>query len=284
MWLAAVCGPRGRRLQRGATLAFLIGTVGCSSLPPPKYPIADAQQLLLRHELTSKDVQGIRAEARVDQRGAEGRVRGTVLMFVERTGRVRFDVMTQFGPIAILTSDGARFAYSDLRQTRYMTGETCPRNIARLLGVPLSAQDTAHFLLGGTPVIEFRTSALRWNDDGYYTATLTGARGERQELDFELDPSDRERPASEQRLSLLRTELYDASGDRVWRVSYADLRRVDGGSAHVRMPFSVRVEQTASRSDTLVRFKEIKVNPAFRDEIFVQSPSPSMQQEEASCD
>lgn len=268
--------------------ALLLGVavlaVGCSSLPPPKFPIRDPKQLLQRHELTSKDVQGIRAEARVDQRGAEGRVRGTVLMFVERTGRVRFDVMTQFGPIAILTSDGARFAYSDLRQNRYLTGETCPRNIARLLGVPLSAQDTAHFLLGGTPVIEFQTSTLRWNDDGYYTVTLKGTRGERQELDLELDPSDRERPPAQQRLSLLRTELYDASGDRVWRVSYADLRLVDGGAAHVRMPFSVRVEQTASRSDTLVRFKEIKVNPALRDEIFVQTPSPALEQEEASCD
>ncbi|MCG8555331.1 MAG: hypothetical protein MJD61_08600, partial [Proteobacteria bacterium] len=54
-------------------------------------------------------VRGLQAEARVDQRGTEGRVRGTVWMFVERPSRVRFDVMTQFGPASVLTSDGRVF-------------------------------------------------------------------------------------------------------------------------------------------------------------------------------
>ena len=107
----------------------------------------------------------MRAEARVDQRATGGRIKGTVLMFVEQSGRVRFDVMTQFGPIAILTSDGAHFAYSDLREKRYLSGETCPENIARLLGVPLSAQETARFLLGGTPVLEYTKAELTHTDD-----------------------------------------------------------------------------------------------------------------------
>jgi hypothetical protein len=55
--------------------------------------------------------------------------------------RLRFDAMTQFGPAAILTSDGQRFAYSDLRSRRFLTGETCERNIARFLEI-LSEHDT----------------------------------------------------------------------------------------------------------------------------------------------
>lgn len=256
----------------------------CHSLPPPAYPIQSAEQVLERNAQSARALLGIRAEARVDQRGSQGRVRGTVLMFVERTGRVRFDVMTQFGPIAILTSDGARFGFADLREKRFMTGETCPANIARLLGVPLSATDTAHFLLGGSPLLQSVKSSTRWNDDGYYTVTLTGPKGERQELDLELDPQDRDKPPAEQRLALLRTELFDARGERVWRVSYSDLRRVESGGVQLRLPFSVQVEQTASRSDTLVRFKEMAINPAFRDAIFTQEPLPGMQLEEASCD
>ena len=51
-----------------------------------------------------------RGDARVDRRDAEGRIRGTVLMILERPDRVRFDAMTQFGPAAVLTSDGETFA------------------------------------------------------------------------------------------------------------------------------------------------------------------------------
>lgn len=269
----------------GLIVWLALAAAGCGGgFPAPKYPFPDAPQLLARHDVLASTPNGIRAEARVDQRGNQGRVRGTVLMFVERTGRVRFDVMTQFGPVAILTSDGTQFAFSDLREKRYLTGETCPKNIARLLGVPLSAADTAHFLLGGTPILVYTTSSVRWNEDGYYTAVLRGAHGERQELDFELDPADVTQPPGTQRIALLRTELFDPKGVRVWRVSYSDLNVVTDGQTRLRLPYTVRVEQTASRSDTLVRFKELKLNPTFSDEIFTQTPRPGMVDEEASCE
>ena len=271
--------------MRAGLFVAALALVGCAgSMPAPKYPMTDAKQLLARHELLSSQLNGIRAEARVDQRGDQGRVRGTVLMFVERSGRVRFDVMSQFGPIAILTSDAIRFAYADMREKRFLTGETCPNNISRLLGVPLTAAETAHFLLGGTPIIEHAKSSLRWNDDGFYTAVLYGPKGERQELDFELDAGDAGAQPADQRIALLRTELFDSKGVRVWRVSYADLQAVSDGKVKVRLPFTVHVEQTASKSDTLVRFKELKVNPTFTDEIFSQSPRPGMLEEEASCE
>lgn len=274
---------RFSRFLAGVLVA--LAAVGCTgNLPAPKYPFADAPALLARHDKIASGINGIRAEARVDQRGNQGRVRGTVLMFVERSGRVRFDVMTQFGPVAILTSDGEHFAFSDLREKRYMTGLTCPQNIARLLGVPLSAADTAHFLLGGTPVLVYTTSSVKWNDEGYYTMVLRGVKGERQELDFELDPADANLPPDQQRVALLRTELFDAKGDRIWRVSYSDLQVVTSGETRVRLPYTVRVEQTASKSDTLVRFKELKLNPTASDEIFVQTPRPGMTEEEALCD
>lgn len=276
---------RGAFSAVGLYLSFALAAVGCGSgLPAPKYPFANGDQLLARHDSLFRELNGIRAEARVDQRGSQGRVRGTVLMFVERNGRVRFDVMTQFGPVAILTSDAENFAFSDLREKKYLTGLTCPRNIARLLGVPLSAADTAHFLLGGTPVLVSTSSEVKWNSAGYYTLILHGVKGEHQELDFQLDPGDTDRQPGEQRLSLLRTELFDPKGDRIWRVSYADLQVVTSGQTRLRLPYTVRVEQTASKSDTLVRFKELKLNPTFSDEIFVQEPRPGMTEEEASCD
>ncbi len=257
---------------------------GCISVAQPRYPLLDAATALGRRDATTAALSSIRAEARVDQRGPTGRIRGTVLMFVERAGKVRFDVMTQFGPVAILTSDRERFAFADLREHRYLTGATCPNNIARLLGVPLSVEDTSHFLLAGTPIIVFQQSSLHWERDGFYRAVLSAQSGAQQELDLAVYPADVALPTSRQRLYLLRSELFAPGGRRVWRVTYQDYAAVLLGREHVLLPMRVRVEQSASASDTLIHFKEIVLNPRIPEEAFLQTPRPGMQEEEATCE
>jgi outer membrane lipoprotein-sorting protein len=258
--------------------------VACGTIPRPTYPQTDAATALARREATTAGLLSIRAEARVDQRGRQGRVRGTVLMFIERAGRVRFDVMTQFGPIAILTSDRQRFAFADLREGRYLTGATCPQNIARLLGVPLSVDETSRFLLAGTSLIDYQKSQVSWNADGFYRLSLLSVAGERQELDLGIYPQDVKLPAAQQRLYLLRSERWSAAGKSEWRVTYTDHKAVRLGGAQVLVPFRVRVEQARSASDTLVHFKDVAFNPQIPEGAFTQSPRPGMQQEEASCE
>src|SRR5688572_27303436 len=133
---------------------------GCSGASCPTHPHPSADSALRAHRALRSPALAIRAEARVDQRGRDGRIRGTVLMFIERPENVRFDAMTQFGPAAILTSDGTGFALTDLRENRYLVGQTCPRNIARLLGIPLAGSEVTRLLLGDTPFIEHDGESL----------------------------------------------------------------------------------------------------------------------------
>jgi len=267
-----------------ATILAAATLPACAGSLRPTNPIRDAQEALARRAATSEGLTSMRAEARVDQRADSGRIRGTVLMFVEDSGRVRFDVMTQFGPIAVLTSDGAQFAYSDLREKRFLSGETCPQNIARLLGVPLSAQETARFLLGGTPVLEHVAAELKLTDEGHYLLRLKGAEGARQELELSVYPADRELPPAKQRLALVRSELWGERGVHVWRVSYADLSPHKLNGRELLVPMRVRIEQSAQSSDTLVQFKTIAQNPHIPDDAFVQTPRPGMQEEIAPCE
>jgi hypothetical protein len=253
-------------------------------LPAPAYPIADARVALEREAATSADVHAIRAEARVDQRGREGRVRGTVLMFVERGERVRFDVMTQFGPVAILTGDRERFAYADFREKRYLTGATCPQNIARLLGVPLSVEEASRFLVGSTPLIAATRKEVVWDNDGFYRVTLSAADGQRQVLHLGVYDADRKLPAAQQRLYLRSSELHGANGRTLWRVSYAEHVPVVAGSGKVLVPMRVHVERPDADTDTLIKFKDIKLNPSIPEGAFTQAPRPGMTTEEASCD
>jgi hypothetical protein len=276
--------------RAGGALSTLLATcvwlgTACSSLPRPLYPLRDARQALQRRDASIATLNAVRAEARVDQRAQRGgRIRGTVLMFVERSGRVRFDVMTQFGPVAILTSDGTRFGFADFRENRYLTGDTCPANIARLLGVPLSAADTARFLLGGTPVVALGTAEMRSSDSGAYLLVLRSPDGQRQELDLAVYPADLQLPPERQRLYLLRSELFSASGARIWRVTYDEVEPLGSGPTALLMPRKVRIEQAASNSDTLVHFKDIALNPQIPDDVFVQSARAGMSEEEVSCE
>ena len=123
------------------------------------------------------------------QWGDRGRIRGTVLMFLERPNRVRFDVMTQLGPAAVLTSDGDTFQLSDLREGAFLHGPTCPENIARLLGISVDAENVLRVLdssgspLAGAKVALYRAVSRegyveKLIDDEPDVVNLTDAAGE----------------------------------------------------------------------------------------------------------
>jgi hypothetical protein len=269
-----------RRTRLRAALAAAL-FVGCAGVPAPREPYTDAARAIRAHDERRASLHAIRAEARVDQRGRSGRVKGTVFMLVDRSSRLRFDAMTLFGPVAILTADAERFAYTDLREQRFVTGATCPENIARLVGIPMTVEQATLTLLGGTFVVAHDEEELLWNDDGFYRVSLRSRSGARQEIDFSLPDADLARPPADQRLRLRRSELYGATGESLWRVTYDDYRELGGGPV---LPFEVRIEQARSATDTLVRFKRIDVDPELPDTAFVQEARPGLRREELECD
>ncbi len=240
------------------------------------------------HRSLKRTVTALRGEARVDQRGESGRVRGTVLLFLDRPDRVRFDAMTQFGPAAVLTSDGERFQLLDHRESRFLDGEACPSNIARLLGIHMSGAEVAHFLLGDTPRLEAEDVSLACSSEGYLIVR-TAADGRRQEIVLTAREADEDAAPEDQHLRLRRSELYDASGKTVWRATFDDYRVVvdprDEDGRGVALPFVLRFEDPEREADTMVRFKEMSiVTEPVSDEVFSQTPPPGMSVETISCD
>lgn len=231
----------------------------------------------------------VRAEGSVDQRGSHGRVRGNVFMFIERPDHVRFDAMTQFGPAAILTSANGRFAFLDMRENRFIEGETCPANIARLLGIELPAEDVARFMLGSTPVIDAESQTMEC-EDGAYRIHLRSADGIRQELRIGVKEGDQSASPESQHLRLLSSEVIDANGHRLWRASYDDYRVVadplstSTPKLGVAMPFRLHFEDFRNDADILIRFESIDLNVEVSPEVFNQSAPPGVDHREALCD
>src|SRR5262249_21381322 len=138
--------------------------------------------------------------------------------------------------------------------------------------------------LGGTPVIEHTQQQIEWNSGGFYRIALRGADGSRQEVDYGIPERDAKLPPSRQELRLLRSEIFTPDGKSRLPARYDDYRMLPFGTAHMAMPFEVRVEQPRAGTDTLIRFKEITLNAEVPASAFAQEPMPGMQQEEASCD
>ncbi len=80
----------------------------------------------------------VQANAKIDHFGAQGRVRGDLMLFAARPDRIRMDVVSPFGvALATLTSDGRRFELTDLQGQGLHEGPALACNIARLTTVPV---------------------------------------------------------------------------------------------------------------------------------------------------
>ena len=274
---------------RVAVLVSALGLTGCPGRPCPTYPFRDPAGALEHYVAMRGPARVLRAEARVDRRDSEGRIRGTVLMFVERPERVRFDAMTQFGPAAVLTSDGERFALMDLRENRYFVGPTCPANIERLLGIRFGGEEVTRFLLGETPTIDAAERTMRC-ENGAYVITLVATDGTRQELALQVRGSDLEAQPEDQQLRLIRSEVFGPDGQTVWRVTFDNYQFVaDPGDEStpqrgVMMPYSLRFEDPLRGTDTLVRFERIDLNVEVPEGAFQQEPRPGLSVEEVTCE
>lgn len=271
---------RGRR-HSIVSLGLVLGLVtGCGSATCPKQLLTDPSAALAAQRVRTANLRSLRAEATIDQRGKEGRIKGRILMFVERPARVRFDAMTQFGPALILTSDGTTFALSDFKDDRFTTGPACARNIGRLVGVALSSAEVASVLLGEAPLIASEQQTLTCGGDAQYVLERRAKDGAREELALSVPKDDLGKPPSQQRLYLSSATLWDPDGNRLYRVRYEDYRPVQ----RTELPHTVRIEDFANGSDALLRLKDVAVDVRVPPDAFVQTPRAGLKVEEVACD
>jgi hypothetical protein len=266
------------RVMATTVCCFAVGVAGCKSVPCPTQARTDPTKALGDHAAQRSGWSAIKAEARVVQWGEKGRIRGTVLMFLQRPGRVRFDVMTQLGPVMVLTSDGDTFQLSDLRAGRFLEGPTCPENIARLLGIPMGADHVVRLLTGQTPEIEAATESMECRG-GSYVVTRLAPDGLRQEIIFAVPKADRDKRPQAQRLQLRQSTVTEANGKLRWQATYEDYAEVGGYD----FPRTVRFVDRAHGADTTIRVKSMTIDPTIPEEAFEQAPRPGMAVEFAAC-
>lgn len=272
--------------------ALLLGlslAAGCRLPPAPTLPIDRPERALALHASLRSSLRTVQADARVEQRGRTGRIRGTVWAILELPDHLRFDVITQLGPVATLTSDGSRFSLLDQRDGRFLDGPTCSANVARFLGVALEAQEVATLLIGGVPVDGIGPDATLTPIRGGYDLRIPSPRGETR-VRFALRRGDEHAPPEQQYLRLAELELFMPDGSPRLRIRYDDYRVVVDPDdlaepQHgIAMPFVVRIEDLANDAELTVRFTALSLNVEVVPDAFSQEPPGGMVVERAECD
>ena len=271
-------------MKRALLAALLLSSSACAGASCPTQRITNPAQALAAQRRASAPIQTLRAEAKIDQRGKEGRIKGRILMFVQRPDRLRFDAMTQFGPALILTSDGQTFGLTDFKDNRYTTGPACARNISRVVGVALSSAEVASVLLGDAPLLETEPGSaqppLTCSGEGLYVLDRQGRDGARERLELRVHEADLGNAPDKQRLYLASATLWDAQGKRLYRVRYEDYRKV----GQSELPHTVRIDDYAQDADALLRLSDVAVDVKVPEGAFTQTPRAGLKVEEVACD
>src|SRR5687768_3430710 len=139
-------------------LAYVFGTLlfssSCAHTAHKRaYEAPERAELLSALSARRDAVTSLNIQTRTTSWMGGDRVAATVLMLVERSGRLRFEAEVSLkGTVAALATDGESFQLLDLERQAFHVGPACPQNVARLVRIPLAPQEIAPILLGDGPV------------------------------------------------------------------------------------------------------------------------------------
>ncbi len=252
----------------GATL-MLAAACSCATTGPiaRSYvaPAADELLATLRQRHATLTTLNMVAKTTSSLNGE--RVKATVLMLVDRRGRLRFDVEVSLqGTVASLASDGSNFALHDRHKPAFFIGPACPANIARLIPVPLQPTEIAAILFGDAPLPEgARATTVGWDDK--LGADVLAIESGANRLWVTL----RRRPAAPGSARAAEVDIVAVAGQAAgasgqWRASYQDFENVAG----IRAPTLIRFADVGRSFDDGVEMKirERTINATLADAAF----------------
>lgn len=307
--MRAVKRPTSEMFSRGSWFGICAAmlAVACGGPPPSQFPTADAA--LERMRATQGCSRGVRADAKIDYFGDEGRVRTSALFFAVRPENLRFDVLapSNLGMALILTSDGERFALTDKLNGVFLNGPARTCNVERFTQVPVPPHALVTLMGGEAPVLvhEPAQASIEWDGaflgGGAYEINIRSKHEATQVIRLEPYDVDWEKPWKEQRLRVVEVKvqqrdyvLYDAVlKDYEPAHTAKPFVDPDGLSADIppsgpqcdaELPRSVRIEVPEQDKDLTMRIKSIEHNPPLLAGTFIQAPSGGLKIQQSYCE
>lgn len=150
--------PVTRSLRRAPTLlTAALALAACHPRRPPPDLSREPGPLLAEVRAAQARVQRVSGEARVKVEAKGMRTAVAVREFIaaEKPDRLHVEVLDFFGNVgAVLASEGGRFQLYDAKERVFYRGEATPENLARLVPLPLPAEELVTILCGSAPLLE----------------------------------------------------------------------------------------------------------------------------------
>jgi hypothetical protein len=261
--------PASGRLALAGLVLLASGGPACAPafVAERPYPAPSAEQLLATLRARQQAIRAADLETKTTSAIGGDRTRATVLMLVDRTGRLRFDVeVSLHGAVASLTTDGKDFALLDLNAHVFRQGPACPQNLALLIPVPLRPVEIAAILLGDAPLLpESRPVKLAWDGKARTDVLEIETPGAGQVIAERVWVS-LQRSEGGKRWDVVGLEARPMPGRGRWRVAYEDLK-VEGAWSH---PGVIRFAEPGRKFEDGVEIavKSRRLNPELRPQAF----------------
>jgi hypothetical protein len=282
-------------------LLVCFGAAACQrAAPPSRFP--SAQEAIARMREEHACSRALSGEGTFDYFGDEGRIRARSLYVVARPARLRFDVVSPVGGvISTLTSDGQRFAFSDLREKQFLEGAADECNVERALRVPIPPAALGELLTGQAPILVHRPeqASLSW-EGGSYRLQIQSEVQASEEVRLLPRDEDWQRPWQEQQLRVMEVRV-SQQGLVLYEATLEDHRsaklagpRVDpdgiepdvppsGPACSAEVPRKIRFQVPGSGRDIVFLQSEVVHNPPIVPGLFQQSPAPGMRVRMSAC-
>jgi hypothetical protein len=229
------CAPRRVSLPAAAVDA---------SLPP-------AEQLL-RHVTERRDaIHSLRTLARLAYTSPTEKRRAKQIILAARPDRLRFEVLSPFGPVFVLTASNGRLAAYARDEATVYRGAASPANLERYTSVELPITAAVDLLLGTPPIADTHAPVVS-RDAGQVRLFCDMTDGAARVIWFtpQLDPQ--------------RFEQWTPAGEVALRATFGQYTDING----LRLPLQLSLETPATQRRVDIELREPEVNPVLDQPLF----------------
>ena len=254
------CRERGRPARKRSLAvllaAALLAPAGCATVPPPPTVPAGPATHWQGAELFDAIIQrgqqfrSLRALARVDYSGPDGKQGFQEAVHVARPDRLRLETLSMLGAVLIVTVNDKEIVGYHPREGFFVRGERTKENLFRYTQIPLELEEITMLLVGLPPV----NAKLTWRQEG--SALVFSANGRKKDLvAFE----------SEQAVPT-RWERFDDAGAVALSARFSDYKQTPQGM----FPSRILIEAPEQARKLDIRFDEPELNVALSADLFSQ--------------
>ena len=249
--------PACRRILVGVVLAALgASLMGCASTAlkpiaaeaPGKLWEAGEQIGILtqRNEL----LRSLRALARVEYNGPDGKHNFQEAIVVQRPDRLRLETLTFLGAILIVTVNTNEIVGYHPREAVMLRGESSKENLLRYTQIALELEELTGLLMG-VPPVDIRTPWVQQENT----------------LIFSLNGKKKDEVAFQSQLAVpTRWQRFDAMGNAELTASFGDFTQTAAGF----FPLRLSLEAPRQNKKLEIRMEEPELNGPIAAELFTQ--------------